>query len=67
MTRIESIEEFLENQRLIITLLSKHSVLYVYFHIIHHRMLWGDGLRFAFYNCNSESLQGHKMKSRLSI
>lgn len=36
MTRIESIEEFVENQRLIITLLSKHSVLYVYFHIIHH-------------------------------
>lgn len=36
MIRIESIEEFVENQRLIITLLSKHSVLYVYFRIIHH-------------------------------
>lgn len=67
ITRMESIEKFVENQRLIITLLSKHSALYVYFHIIHHWMLWGDGLRFAFYNWNSESLQGQKMESRLSI
>lgn len=39
MTGIESIEEFVENQGLIITLPSQLTVLYVYFHILHYQMI----------------------------
>lgn len=61
-------KEFVENPGLI-TLFPEHPVLCnVFVHRMSHRMLWGGGLRFTFYDYKMvKLLQGQEKRTGLSI